>query len=183
MVDENLAVPLNSNSHALKDLQLSKIIRENHGKDVIACKFFRSKKSDDNSDKPVNLLATIGGSQANIYDNMHCDTHLDIVAHFNLEGEKFVCRDLIQTCCCWIECESDLLLAIGSESGAIHIVSVSFSAEIKRLRHEVGIVDIGSVGLLGNELVTLDANGVISIWNIDSGTWQSIGTEITAMVS
>lgn len=67
----------------LENLHLSRLIKENHGECLIECCFFKSEIKDIYN--PTNLLAVIGGKQANIYDNEHCGTHLDIMSQFNCD--------------------------------------------------------------------------------------------------
>jgi hypothetical protein len=59
-----------------KDLYLRKIVRENHGRDIASMIF--------NASRPFvsNLMGTVGGSQANIYDNANCGSHLDLIENF-----------------------------------------------------------------------------------------------------
>jgi WD40 repeat protein len=118
-------------SEFFKQLHLSRLIKENHGETIRACKFYTSSTADPN--EPFNLIATIGSNQANIYDNQHLGNHLDIVSQFNIDSE----HDF--TCCCWVSVEADALLVLGSTDFKIHILSLARSKEIMVLQGHLGV--------------------------------------------
>jgi WD40 repeat protein len=115
-------------THHFTNLHLTRLIKENHGDGIRQLKFFKS----DSFDKPTNLVATCGSTQANVYDNEHLGGHLDLVSQFNLPGQQF-------TCLCWLELESDVLLVLGSSDCHVHIVSLAYSKEIMLLKGHKGI--------------------------------------------
>jgi hypothetical protein len=57
----------------LSHLYLKKIVKENHNHTIRQLKFCETHP---------NLLATVGGTQASIYDNENCGEHLDIMMNF-----------------------------------------------------------------------------------------------------
>ncbi|KAJ3322216.1 hypothetical protein HDV06_003276 [Boothiomyces sp. JEL0866] len=145
----------------LENLHLSRLIKENHGECLVECCFFKAEIKDVFN--PTNLLAVIGGKQANIYDNEHCGTHLDIMSQYNC--------DVSLTCCCWIKVDYDAWLAVGDLNGSIHILSVAESEELDTFTgHSGPIYDI----IAKNEtLITCSDEGIF-IWDLKGAIQQSI---------
>ncbi|KAJ3311786.1 hypothetical protein HDV04_003798 [Boothiomyces sp. JEL0838] len=145
----------------LENLHLSRLIKENHGECLIECCFFKSEIKDIYN--PTNLLAVIGGKQANIYDNEHCGTHLDIMSQFNCDQNL--------TCCCWIKVEYDIWLAVGDINGSIHILSVAESEELSTFTgHSGPIYDIIS---REKTIITCSDEGIF-IWDLKGAIKHSI---------
>ena len=63
----------NDPSFNFSHLYLKKIVKENHGDTIRQLKFCETHP---------NLLASVGGTQASIYDNENCGEHLDIMMNF-----------------------------------------------------------------------------------------------------
>ncbi len=67
---------------ALSRLCLRRIVKENHGTPIVQACFPPLPISPDTMIDMTNILATISGSQVNLYDNEHCGDHLDILSTF-----------------------------------------------------------------------------------------------------
>ncbi|KAJ3272146.1 hypothetical protein HDV01_005911 [Terramyces sp. JEL0728] len=150
----------------LENLQLSRLIKENHGECLVECCFFKSEIKDIYN--PTNLMAVIGGKQANIYDNEHCGTHLDIMSQYNC--------DINLSCCCWIKVDCDVWLAVGDINGSIHILSIAESEEIVTFHgHSGPIYDI----IPGKKKLITCADEGIFIWDLQGNINQRIACDAT----
>ncbi|KAJ3082534.1 hypothetical protein HK102_001613 [Quaeritorhiza haematococci] len=162
--------------------RLKRILKENHGRDISQCGFALSNVgvpkeeqrassfdgADDCEVDTSNVLATVGGNQANIYDNQHCGDHLDIMSHFVLEepdtSGQSESPDLQSLC--WIRVPSDALLAVAGGGKSIHVLSLANSREITRLEgHQGRIVDIQSHPSDPNLLLSIAQDGTARLWH------------------
>ncbi|KAI9227243.1 MAG: WD40-repeat-containing domain protein [Piptocephalis tieghemiana] len=108
---------------------LRRIIRENHGKPIVAIAAHppSPRMSPPNRE---NIIATLGGSQCNIYDTAHCGPHTDLISQYVAPN------DVHLTCLTWMPFwpeESDAIIAIGDETGTVRLLSLTRSAELARL--------------------------------------------------
>ena len=100
-------------AEALKEYILRKIIKENHGGEIVGIAF-NTTQADAH-----NMVATVGANQLNVYDNEHVGDHLDIVSQY-ISPEPI--GSLL--CVAWGDHPTDSLLILGSSSGALQIVSL-----------------------------------------------------------
>ncbi|KAJ2787232.1 hypothetical protein GGI15_000893 [Coemansia interrupta] len=172
--------------HIFQNLRLRRIVRENHNGTVaqLALMFYRSvdsglsghglggmppyertfdkrggaiRDATDNS----NLLGTIGGAQASIFDNENCGDHLDIMSHFQLASDK-----PLRTCC-WVRSEGDALLAVAGDDQLIHIISLAWNREIRILRgHSAPIVDLQPHPTDARLLLSVGADQTVRVWSV-----------------
>ncbi|KAJ1851278.1 hypothetical protein LPJ73_003088, partial [Coemansia sp. RSA 2703] len=175
--------------HVFKNLRLRRIVRENHNGTVaqISLMFYRPvdtglnghglggmppyertfdkrggaiRDATDNS----NLLGTIGGSQASIFDNENCGDHLDIMSHFQLGTDK-----QLRTCC-WVRSEGDALLAVAGDDHFIHIISLAWNREIRILRgHTAPVVDLQPHPTDARLLLSVGSDQTVRVWSVFSG--------------
>ncbi|KAJ2382993.1 hypothetical protein GGI05_005466 [Coemansia sp. RSA 2603] len=175
--------------HVFKNLRLRRIVRENHNGTVaqISLMFYRPvdiglnghglggmapyertfdkrggaiRDATDNS----NLLGTIGGSQASIFDNENCGDHLDIMSHFQLGTDK-----QLRTCC-WVRSEGDALLAVAGDDHLIHIISLAWNREIRILRgHTAPVVDLQPHPTDARLLLSVGSDQTVRVWSVFSG--------------
>ncbi|ORX89811.1 WD40 repeat-like protein [Basidiobolus meristosporus CBS 931.73] len=169
-----------------KNLRLRRIVKENHGQDINQIMFHftplganLTKTLDkcglaerDESDTS-NILATVGGSQANIYDNEHCGDHLDIMSYFTLsEGpnvKSTTPQELLT--CCWLSIEDDTILAVAGQDACIHILSVACSKELRKLVGHSGAVTHLDVSPEDNQyILSASKDGTVRLWDVQSGT-------------
>lgn len=73
MTDYEPQLHYNQQKRWYKSMYLKKIVKENHGHKILKICF--------NPHHP-NLIATVGGTEANIYDNENCGEHLDLALNF-----------------------------------------------------------------------------------------------------
>ncbi|KAJ3049868.1 hypothetical protein HK097_009144 [Rhizophlyctis rosea] len=175
-----------------KRFRLRRVVRENHGRDVNHCVFF-VKPGEQNSsahqeeslaigdgEVPAtvdgsNVLATVGGAQANFYDNEHCGDHLDIMSHFVVGGEGYNGRPVSADpyellTCCWLTMPNDAVLAASGTDNIIHILSIAQSKEQKPLSGHTGpIIDIASHPTDTNLLFSLSKDGSVRLWHVGAG--------------
>eukprot|EP01134_Creolimax_fragrantissima_P001916 CFRG1916T1 len=135
------------NTHAdtientLKSLVLKRVVKESHEQEIKdMCFNFATPNCS-------NILATVGGQQANIYDsentinqydeNSHLDgSHVDILLqHVGAEDQQLLT-------CSWIGSEhGDAVLAIGGTEEVIRVLSMGRVAEIAVLRGHEGSIN------------------------------------------
>ncbi|TPX63110.1 hypothetical protein SpCBS45565_g06848 [Spizellomyces sp. 'palustris'] len=161
----------------LSSLRLRRIVRENHGSCINQCVFFPSTNtlaSEQDAGTASNVLATIGGPQANFYDNEHCGDHLDIMSHFVVNGVGY-CKDAEELptetpellTCCWLHVDQDAVLAAAGTDTDIHILSVTRSEEIARLKgHTDRILDLQPHPTDVNLLLSVSDDGNVKLWHV-----------------
>ncbi|KAI9033254.1 WD40-repeat-containing domain protein [Hyaloraphidium curvatum] len=176
--------PWTASEGQLRKLMLKRILKENHGADInqIAFNFRRRSMLGDSAqisaemlvgDSP-NIVATVGGPQANIYDNEHDVDHLDIMSHFVLAGEAGATGGTSSAgelrTCCWLRSPHDAILAVAGTSGVIHILSLAFSAELRQLQGHSGTVhDLQAHPMDDDILLSVASDGTARLWHVPSG--------------
>ncbi|ORX95229.1 WD40 repeat-like protein [Basidiobolus meristosporus CBS 931.73] len=173
-----------------KNLRLRRIVKENHGREINQVSFHLNAKNytapfgvdlnktfdkrgaveRDDGDSS-NILASVGDTQANIYDNEHCGDHLDIMSHFLLSedrnGKATASQELFT--CCWLHRDDDALLAVAGQDSHIHILSVACSKEIRKLEgHTGGITDLQVSPRDDQHLLSASKDGTVRLWHVDS---------------
>ncbi|KAI8609683.1 hypothetical protein BC830DRAFT_1149357 [Chytriomyces sp. MP71] len=101
-------------------------VRENHiGRVRDACIIERSGEG-------ILLVATVSGSQTNVYDSNYCEEGaLDLVCQLDLvDGHQSEDEDDACACVALAETDHELLLLLGTRSGRIRIASLSQAREI-----------------------------------------------------
>ncbi|KAJ2315383.1 hypothetical protein H4R23_003947 [Coemansia sp. Cherry 401B] len=175
--------------HIFENLRLRRIVRENHNSTVaqIALMFYRPsdvgleghgtggmpayersfdkrggalREPDDSS----NLLVSAGSTQASVFDNENCGDHLDIMSHFQLDG------DLAFRTCCWIRAPGDAVFAAAGDDKLVHLISLAWTREIRVLRgHTEAIVDLQPHPTDSRLLLSVGNDQTVRIWSILSG--------------
>eukprot|EP01103_Thecamoeba_quadrilineata_P009127 TRINITY_DN1883_c0_g1_i3.p1 TRINITY_DN1883_c0_g1~~TRINITY_DN1883_c0_g1_i3.p1 ORF type:complete len:345 (-),score=49.47 TRINITY_DN1883_c0_g1_i3:180-1214(-) len=152
----------------LKSLILKKIIKENHDSPIQQVAF------NWTSPEYYNLVATLGNTQVNIYDNEHFGKHLDLMLNFVNEEtpyhEKEISRRL--KCLVWLkapEGHKDTHLAVGGKDRLIHIISISCLKVISLLTgHEGTIIDLAAHPVQSNFLLSVSKDKTMRLWNLNS---------------
>ncbi|RUS19099.1 WD40-repeat-containing domain protein, partial [Endogone sp. FLAS-F59071] len=170
------------------NMRLRRILKENHGRDVNQLAFHfniahyhapvginhikrfdkRGSVQRDENDTS-NVLATVGGAQANIYDNEHCGDHLDVMSHFNLDTEESLSSKKEMNTLCWLHRDDDALLAIAGCDAQIHILSLAHSRELIRLEgHTKAITDLHPLPRDDDHLLSASRDGTVRLWSVES---------------
>ncbi|KAI9267389.1 WD40-repeat-containing domain protein [Sporodiniella umbellata] len=173
-------------------MRLRRIVKENHGRDINQISFFFNNKNfsapigldlnktfdkrgavQRNSTDTSNILATVGGCELSVYDNEHCGDHLDIMSNFDITADDGVNRELHTFC--WLYRPGDACLAAAGASGAIHVLSIADSQEIKKLQgHTKTVHDLQSHPQNDNVILSASKDGTIRLWNIDENNCLAI---------
>ncbi|KAJ3299411.1 hypothetical protein HK104_009013 [Borealophlyctis nickersoniae] len=168
-----------SQEDIFRSLRLRRIVRENHGADINQCAFFVRPATDHEEEIDAsNILATVGGAQANIYDNEHCGDHLDIMSHFVVDGQGYgpVVGEAsepptqVLLTCCWLSMPNDAVLAAGGSDNDIHVLSIARSMELQKLVGHTGdVVDLQAHPTDRNLLLSLSKDRTVRIWHVGAG--------------
>ncbi|KAI8848372.1 WD40-repeat-containing domain protein, partial [Chytridium lagenaria] len=122
---------------------LSRVIKENHGSAVV-----------------------------NIYDNDHCDGHLDVVSQFCKESDcplhqSKACGKMV--CCTWVKSFTDATIAIGTDCGIVRLISLSRSEEVICMAcHDGTISDMKAHPRVDNHVATIGSDGFVRLWDLRS---------------
>ncbi|KAI9592772.1 WD40-repeat-containing domain protein [Syncephalis fuscata] len=106
---------------------LRRLVRENHGGAITQLSVHP---------RHLNLVATVGASQASVYDNEHCGDHLDVVTNYEAPYNETTNEAASLSCCAWICVHpepQDAWLAVGGRDGVVRLLSITRSAEFRRL--------------------------------------------------
>ncbi|KAI8803999.1 hypothetical protein BJ742DRAFT_826793 [Cladochytrium replicatum] len=143
-------VEIASSVQKIQNMFLRRIVKENHGTTILQCAFYSRqlgdfKGTDGMGCNSSNLVATVCASQLNIYDNQHCGDHLDLISQFTTSDIR--CSEIPNpefTCFSWIYSDDDdALVAVAGSHSIVHIISLSRSEELCRLRgHRGSVVDL-----------------------------------------
>jgi len=128
-----------------------------------------------------NLLATVGGVQATIYDNEHCGTHLDIVMNFvnrdtpslpsvgKKDYENTSNPKRLLQCCCWVnspEDDDDTWLAVGGIDRLIQIISIAHSRVLYILEgHSDTVEELACSPTTTTHLLSASKDGTVRLWD------------------
>ncbi|KAK9711505.1 hypothetical protein K7432_007803 [Basidiobolus ranarum] len=173
-----------------KNLRLRRIVKENHGREINQISFHLNEKNytapfgidlnktfdkrgavERDDGDTSNILASVGDTQANIYDNEHCGDHLDIMSHFLLSedrnGKATASQELFT--CCWLHRDDDALLAVAGQDSYIHILSVACSKELRKLEGHTGaITDLQVSPKDDQHILSASKDGTVRLWHVDS---------------
>ncbi|RKP24097.1 hypothetical protein SYNPS1DRAFT_23808, partial [Syncephalis pseudoplumigaleata] len=115
-----------SKEEQFTNFYLRRLVRENHGRAITQLAVHP---------RYGNLVATVGASQASVYDNEHCGNHLDIVTNYEAPVDGSTGEAPMLTCCAWIHVHpesDDAWLAVGGQDGVVRLLSITRSAEFRR---------------------------------------------------
>ncbi|KAJ1974682.1 hypothetical protein H4R35_003497 [Dimargaris xerosporica] len=181
-----VAEPLTQDK-VFKNMRLRRILRENHGKTLHQVSLFLNAKHQEHlpfglglqktfdrqgaverdEHDTSNLLATVGGPQASIYDNEHCGDHLDIMSNFHLGAGDADAEPAEFFTCCWVHQDEDALLAVGGSNHLIHILSLAYSKELARLAGHTGcITDLQIHPHNDYHLLSAAKDGTVRLWDL-----------------
>ncbi|KAJ1979081.1 hypothetical protein H4R34_002963 [Dimargaris verticillata] len=168
-------------------MRLRRILRENHGKALHQVSLFLNAKHQEHlpfglglqktfdrqgaverdEHDTSNLLATVGGPQANVYDNEHCGDHLDIMSNFHIGAGDADVEPTEFFTCCWVHQDEDAHLAVGGSDNLIHILSLAYSKELARLAGHTGcITDIQIHPHNDYHLLSAAKDGTVRLWDL-----------------
>ncbi|GJQ09060.1 hypothetical protein GpartN1_g851.t1 [Galdieria partita] len=142
--------------------KLKKVIRESSGENVISLLPNRLDSSLH------NIVSSISKHQVNIYDSAHFGENLDLFMAFrSAPEEEFLCGAWVKADIDGSDALSDTILAIGSKSGKIHLLSLAYSQEIEVIDgNEKGSSIIGLAGssLHAVTFASCGTDGNVKIW-------------------
>ncbi|KNC50097.1 uncharacterized protein AMSG_11915 [Thecamonas trahens ATCC 50062] len=142
----------------LDDFILRKIVKENHGSEVVGLEFNRVQADAS------NMVATVGANQLNVYDNEHIGDHLDIVSQYMAPDTE----DSI-LCMAWADAPVDSLLVVGNSAGRVQVISLVNSVVIAEATVHSAAVTALHVPLTTSDhmLITASrAEGVVKAWSL-----------------
>ncbi|KAK4523937.1 hypothetical protein GAYE_SCF00G1835 [Galdieria yellowstonensis] len=142
--------------------KLKKVIRESSGENI------RCLLPNRLDSSLYNILCSISKHQVNIYDSTHFGEYLDLFMAFrSAPEEEFLCG-------AWVKADlessgalSDTLLAIGTDSGKIHLLSLAYSQEIELISaNETGAAVVAMAGSSVHTMTfaSLTRDGNVKIW-------------------
>mmetsp|Transcript_2408 Transcript_2408/g.7216 ORF Transcript_2408/g.7216 Transcript_2408/m.7216 type:complete len:406 (-) Transcript_2408:1578-2795(-) len=173
--------------HAIADLKLKTVVKESHVSPVTAMAF------NQVDPECSNLVATIGGNQATVYDGMHMGGNVDIVTHFvntRTEHSRSVLRDLHS--CAWIAADlwtgheyGDACLAVAGLDEGIHVISVAESRVIRLLQGRMSddgrrefkdgaVISLAACRAVPRMLASLSRDGALCTWDVPAGICTSL---------
>lgn len=167
-----------------KRMRLRTVVKESHGRPVAQMAYAKGACS--------NLVAVVGGDQANIYDDQHFERHLDVVAQYVHVKTKHVQGGELM-CCCFVGCTEkgakkhhygDVRLAVGGEDGSVSILSLVEGRVLHILKkHQKPVVAIAADESVPGEILSLGEDGMIYHWNAEDGTLLHtvVGKDATAV--
>eukprot|EP00963_Diacronema_lutheri_P002532 scaffold177_cov334-Pavlova_lutheri.AAC.35 len=154
-----------------KQLRLRTVVKESHGRPVAQMAYAKGSCS--------NLVAVVGGDQANIYDDRHFGRHLDVVAQYVHVKTKHVPGGELK-CCCFVVCTKkesgkhpygDVRLAVGGEDGSVSILSLVEGKVLHILKkHRKPVVAVAADASVPGEIVSLANDGMLCHWDAEHGT-------------
>ncbi|KAI8054615.1 WD40-repeat-containing domain protein [Syncephalis plumigaleata] len=163
MISEETSCIEHTKDEQFANFHLRRLVRENHGRAITQLAIHP---------RFSNLVATIGGGQASIYDNEHCGNHLDIVTNYETPINEETGEASILTCCTWINVHpdpSDAWLAVGGRDGIVRLLSIARSAEFRRL--DAAANDSSVVDLCAHRrkplLLAAYADGTVRCWSLN----------------
>lgn len=154
-------------------MRLVRIVKEGH-QQTLRCAAFCFSKNDISA---ANLLATVAGDTAMVYDNAHMGRHLDPLLVFTNRRTELTRSggSVNLTCVCWLRPSNasyDALVVLGGCDGLVHLLSVCRRRELSVLRgHTCDIVALDSHK---DTLLSLDASGDVRLWNCIENTCLSV---------
>ncbi|EME32840.1 hypothetical protein Gasu_01940 isoform 2 [Galdieria sulphuraria] len=148
--------------HSELEWKLKKVIRESSGETVLHLLPNRLDSSFH------NIVCSISKHQVNIYDCAHFGQNLDLFMAFRSEpGEEFLCGAWVKADVEESDALSDSILAVGSKSGKIHLLSLAHCQEIENI--DASEIGTSIVGLAGSSLhavtfISCSTDGNVKIW-------------------
>ena len=141
---------------ALKNLHVRKIVKENHGGVISA---LAQCKGED----MTNIVASVGATQANVYDNAHLGANLDLFQHFvNAKTEYAPGGNLLH--CAWLEssAKGDAYLAVAGEDCVVQVLSLGRTKVVAMLQgHGAKITNVATHGDL---LLSAGEDKTVRLW-------------------
>ncbi|KAL0483483.1 hypothetical protein AKO1_014750 [Acrasis kona] len=163
---------MNPTENALTNMKLDGIIKETHKLPI-------KNVSMNRSNGVENLMLTSAAFEVSIYDNNHCNGHLDLMSHFlnKKKGEKEP-KDAV-TSSCWIR--DGKHVAAGDSAGLIHVISITNSRVMAtydghsgcKINHLCNLLDSDYFSSTSDDSKKAGSS-VIRIWN--SKTHSSLAT-------
>ncbi|KAG1680725.1 hypothetical protein FOA52_008057 [Chlamydomonas sp. UWO 241] len=167
---------------AVQHLQLKTVVKESHCSPVHAVVF------NTTSRELRNLVASVGGNQATVYDDSHMGDYVAVVVHFaNQATEHHAGGDL--SACAWISAaglsnhpNGDAWLTVAGKDPVIQILSVAEARVIGQLPgHTSEVTHLCSPAGLPGLLLSLSRDGNIRLWDVRVGECLvSLDTDATA---
>eukprot|EP00123_Amoebidium_parasiticum_P004376 comp15673_c0_seq1/m.12827 comp15673_c0_seq1/g.12827 ORF comp15673_c0_seq1/g.12827 comp15673_c0_seq1/m.12827 type:complete len:409 (-) comp15673_c0_seq1:338-1564(-) len=151
-----------------RDFMLRRIVKENHNGAITKICF------NTVHGQCGNIVATVGASQANIYDNENqCNRYEGAQAegqHIDLMLQWPGTPDVQASMCCWVRDElGDSLLAVGGDDGSVLVLSVARTSAVADLKGHTGeILDmVGSAARDGLLATVGKGEGCVRVWHVD----------------
>lgn len=154
-------------AEVLSRLILRRIIKENHASPIKQIAFNFTKLANS------NLVATVGGNQASVYDNEHGVAknagHLDLMINYVNPGKKAELNT-----CAWLGDldpddegqDTDTYLAVGSNDSLIHIISIARCRVICVLQgHKGAVIDLAVHPQRSGCLLSVGADNTVRLWD------------------
>eukprot|EP00884_Botryococcus_braunii_P000628 jgi/Botrbrau1/10566/Bobra.0343s0014.1 len=153
---------------ALQSLRLKTVIKESHGRPCTCLAF------NHMDPRCGNLFATVGGTQATVYDDAHLGEFTDIVVAFdNQPGDHTDGGEL--GACAWLdtslskrpEQRRDAWLAVAGKDYNISVISVLESRVLYLLKgHDREVVQLAGVPSRPCSVVSLAKGGNLRVWHV-----------------
>ncbi|KAK3240882.1 hypothetical protein CYMTET_49314 [Cymbomonas tetramitiformis] len=149
----------------LKHSYLKTILKEHHCSPVRHLTFNRI-----DTDKR-NIFATVGGSQASVYDDTHFGEFTAVMSQFTNEKTEYAEGGEL-TSCCWLSTSGseeefgDSLLAVGGKDKCISVISSVKNRVISLLKgHDKAISTIAACAARPDLLLTSSKDGTMRVWD------------------
>ncbi|GMH44976.1 hypothetical protein BSKO_12933 [Bryopsis sp. KO-2023] len=170
---------------ALCNLKLQSIVRESHQSPVKCLAFNQTDKELE------NLLASVGGNQAMVYNNRYLESYINVVGQFtNEETTEVPGGELL--CCCWMRSDDDIgnpygdaILAVSGVDKNITILNLVESRATSVLKgHKHPVIELSEPMISPGILVSLSKEGELRLWNrFSSECLLTVDTEGSTMAS
>jgi WD40 repeat protein len=155
--------------HALKNLKLKTVIKESHSSPIHALTFNHTSPSY------YNLLATVGGDNATVYNDEHMGDYLSVVVHFQNVKTNYANGGQLSSVC-WLDASTwtnhphgDAYLAVSGADTNISLISIVEARVTHLLKgHKNAVVDLSAVpfsSTTSSLLVSLSKDGEIRLWD------------------
>lgn len=153
--------------HKVQNMLLHNIIKENHGAEVTDIVF---QDCSVGATMHENILATVGSTQANIYDNQHLGTNLDIMCNFVNEPTEYSQGGTLRVCC-WVTVAdgAEASLVVAGDSNEISVINVVGTCVQYLLKgHTKSIAAIAPIPGRSGLLLSSSSDGTMRLWHIAS---------------